>query len=143
MSSPRPTAPPRQRSGPLLAVVIGAVVVVAAIVAVVVANRGSDGSNDAAPNDQQTRPVQVAGTALPRLADSGADPAIGTKAPALTGQSFDGSPVVVTPGQRPTLLVFVAHWCPHCRAEVPRLVQWLTSPQTPSGLDVVAVSTGV
>ncbi|NCZ56650.1 MAG: hypothetical protein EBY86_08450 [Acidimicrobiia bacterium] len=46
-----------------------------------------------------------------------------------------------TPGT-PMLLVFLAHWCPHCQAEVPVLVKWNQSMLVPDNLDVIAVATG-
>jgi len=136
-----PAQPPAQRSGrgALIALGIAAVVVIAAVIAVV-ATRSDDAS--AGP---QTYPVQVTGTALPADPDvSGpSDPAIGKTPPTLTGQSlFDGTPLSITPGGgAPQLVVFVAHWCPHCQREVPLLVRWMSSAQKPSDLKVVAVST--
>ena len=54
------------------------------------------------------------------------DPAIGKTVPTLTGKSvYDGGAVTIGPdtgGGKPQVIVFVAHWCPHCQAEVPRLV---------------------
>jgi thiol-disulfide isomerase/thioredoxin len=38
-------------------------------------------------------------------------------------------------------VVFLAHWCPHCQREVPRLVEWSESGDLPAGVDVVAVAT--
>ena len=32
--------------------------------------------------------------------------------------SFDGTPVEIAPDGKAKLVVFLAHWCPHCRAEV-------------------------
>jgi thiol-disulfide isomerase/thioredoxin len=114
--------------------------VLAAIVAIA-ASGGSD-NNKAAAGDQQTRPVTVTGTALTPLPDTGgADPAIGVIAPSLTGQSFDGTAVSWSPG-RPTLLVFLAHWCPHCQAEIPLLVSWKAAGIAPEGLDVLGIATG-
>jgi thiol-disulfide isomerase/thioredoxin len=50
--------------------------------------------------------------------------------------------MTITPGGgHPTLVVFAAHWCPHCQHEVPLLVQWMNSSQKPADLKVVAVST--
>ncbi len=50
--------------------------------------------------------------------------------------------MTITPGGgAPKLVVFVAHWCPHCQREVPLLVNWMSSGQKPANLDVVAVST--
>ncbi len=91
---------------------------------------------------QQTQPVQVAGAGLPPLGDStgAGDPALGQQAPSLVGKSFDGSPVTVSPGKA-TLIVFLAHWCPHCQREVPRLVSWFQLGQVPTGLDVIGVAT--
>jgi thiol-disulfide isomerase/thioredoxin len=148
-AKPRPGAakkaaappPPAKRSGrgALIALGIAAVVVVAAVIAVV-ATRSDDSS--AGP---QTYPVQVTGTALPADPDQGgpSEPAIGKTPPALTGQSlFDGSPLSITPGGgSPQLVVFVAHWCPHCQRQVPLLVRWMNSAQKPADLKVVAVST--
>ncbi len=81
------------------------------------------------------------GTALPALASDGPDPAVGTMAPTLVGSAFDGSPVAVKPG-RPTLVIFLAHWCPHCQREVPVLTQWQKSGGVPDGVDVIGVATG-
>jgi len=140
---PPPKSPPPRRSGSgaYVALIVAAVVVVIAVVAVIVTRSDSSDDSNAGP---QTYPVQVTGTALPKLPDPpAADPAIGSPAPTLTGQSlFDGSPMTIAPGGgTPKLLVFVAHWCPHCQREVPVLVQWMASGQKPADLNVVAVST--
>jgi thiol-disulfide isomerase/thioredoxin len=106
------------------------------------ATSGSTGSAPAAPAvaAAETGSVTVTGDVLPaRTADG--DPALGRTAPTLAGQSFDGSPQTIAPG-KPTLVVFVAHWCPHCQREVPRLVEWSASRDVPDGLDVIAVATG-
>jgi cytochrome c biogenesis protein CcmG, thiol:disulfide interchange protein DsbE len=71
------------------------------------------------------------------------DPGLNKKPPELSGQTFDGSTISIVPGGKQKLVIFVAHWCPHCRAEVPRIVQWMASTQKPANLDIVAVSTAV
>jgi thiol-disulfide isomerase/thioredoxin len=61
----------------------------------------------------------------------------------LSGVSFDGSPVTVgTPGA-PTIVAFVAHWCPHCQKEVPLLQQWRSDGSLPAGVNWATVSTSV
>jgi thiol-disulfide isomerase/thioredoxin len=89
---------------------------------------------------QQTQPVTVTGAALPPLGDGTNDAALGLQAPTLSGKSFDGTPVTVAPGKA-TLVVFLAHWCPHCQREVPRLVSWFQAGKVPAGLDVFGVAT--
>ena len=105
----------------------------------------SDASGDAEPQDaiQQNGPISISGDPLPIL-ESAEDPAIGTPAPVVTGQSFDGTEVVVGgPSDNATMVVFLAHWCPACNAEVPELVALNAAGSVPDGLDVVAVSTAV
>lgn len=83
------------------------------------------------------------GEALPALGDATVDPALGKQAPTLSGYNFAGEPVNVNPGSdgKPTLLVFLAHWCPHCNAEVPRLNDWRDKGLVPENLRVVGVTT--
>ena len=92
----------------------------------------------------QFQDVTVTGTALPTLPREGSDPALDTAAPTLSGYDFRGNPISVnTPEDtRNTLLVFLAHWCPHCNEEVPRLVEWREKGLIPDNLRVVGIATG-
>ncbi len=117
--------PNKPGSGPDRRIVVGAVVgavIVALAAIVVVASRGDDSAPAAAKAEYGA--VDVAGPALPSLPDTGADPAVGSTAPAITSETPSGT-VTVDPTQetQPVMLVFLAHWCPHCQAELPRLVQ--------------------
>jgi thiol-disulfide isomerase/thioredoxin len=135
----RRPAPPaaRQRSRVVVWAAAAAVVLLALVVAVV-ASRGGGGPTTAT-GTEQTRPVTVTGAALPAYG-TGTDPAVGAAAPELYGASFDGTPVNVTHDGRGKLLLFVAHWCPHCQREVPLVVEHLRS-ALPEGVDLVAVAT--
>lgn len=144
-------------------VVIG-VVVIAVVVALIVAIATSGGSSDDSSSSGATdgssavtapgaasevaaaenQPVTIEGQILDPLGDPSADSAIGAPAPLLRGFSFDGRPVTIEPGDgRSYMVVFLAHWCPHCNAEVPRLIEWKNMGMVPDGLEVVGVSTGV
>jgi thiol-disulfide isomerase/thioredoxin len=120
---------------------LAAVVVLAVVVAVV----GSGGSSDDASGATkwETASVSVSGTPLPQY-DSAVspDPAVGDTIPTLEGKSvFDGTPVKIAPDGKPQLVLFVAHWCPHCQAEVPRMVS-LAKDGVFDGVHVTAVATG-
>ena len=93
------------------------------------------------PNEYQK--VSVTGDKLVGLPDSGADPALGKKAPTLNGYDHYGRPAVIAPGTtgQATMVVFLAHWCPHCNAEVPVLNKWRESGKVPANLRVVGVTT--
>jgi thiol-disulfide isomerase/thioredoxin len=131
-----------RKAAPIIAVAIAAVLG-AVLVAVLTGGKKGDPSAADASGVAQVRPVTVTGTALPELGDPANDKAVGTKPPEIAGQSFTGKAVSIVPGGKAKLVVFVAHWCPHCRAEVPRIVQWMASGDKPAGLDVYAVSTAV
>jgi thiol-disulfide isomerase/thioredoxin len=133
------SAPKKQSSPPWLWIGVGAVVVVALVIAVIASAGGS--SDDTATDDPQTQPVTVTGNPLPTLADSGADPGVGQTAPTLAGTSFDGSAVDVKADGTGKLVLFVAHWCPHCQREVPLLVDHLQSTTLPAGVELVTVAT--
>ncbi len=106
---------------------------------------GDDGGEvvDSPANVGETRPIVFTGEPLPPL-DEGADPAIGTVAPTIEGEGFDGSAITVGgASSSPTMVVYVAHWCPACNEEIPELVSLAESGALPDDLNVVAVSTAV
>ncbi|MGA0879161.1 MAG: TlpA family protein disulfide reductase [Ilumatobacteraceae bacterium] len=133
-------------------VVIGIVLVILAALVIALFSSDSSSGDDTADGgdstvvvvNEENQPVTVTGAALASLQDPSVDPAVGTTAPKLEGLAFDGSPVVVQPGDgQAYLLVFLAHWCPHCNAEIPRLVTWFESGRVPENLRVIGVSTAV
>lgn len=89
----------------------------------------------------ETAAVSVQGTKLPPFTGTDTDRAIGEPIPTLTGKGFDGKPVTISPTGKPQLVMFVAHWCPHCQAEVPRIVT-LAKKKAFKGIDVSTVATG-
>ncbi|MEW6475298.1 MAG: TlpA disulfide reductase family protein [Actinomycetota bacterium] len=131
----------RKKQPPWLWIGVAAVVLVLAVAAIA-SGGGSDGDKTA-EGVEQTRPVNVTGSALEKFRPGGADPAIGKTIPEVRGQSFDGTPVEISNDGRAKLILFVAHWCPHCQKEIPLLADWLKSNQLPSGVDLYTVSTGV
>jgi cytochrome c biogenesis protein CcmG/thiol:disulfide interchange protein DsbE len=95
----------------------------------------------------QIGPLEVVGAPLPPLEPGVSiadDPARGMVAPVLVGENFAGDTVRVDPAaDGPTLVLFLAHWCPHCNSEVPRVNELRDAGSLPADLDVVAVSTAV
>ncbi len=124
------------------AVVIG-VVAIAAIIAIALAGRGDSGNTADTSGLQQIQPVDVSGTKLPTFDESNPnDPAIGMTIPTVTGKSFDGTPVTIQPTGSPQMLMFVAHWCPHCQREVPLVSDWMKKGGLPAGVQLTTVATG-
>jgi cytochrome c biogenesis protein CcmG/thiol:disulfide interchange protein DsbE len=92
-----------------------------------------------------SQPVTVTGDPLPAFTSGGAsDTAIGMTAPKLDGLNFNGEAIKVdAEANGAYMLVFLAHWCPHCNAEVPRLLTWKNSGAVPADLDIIGVATAV
>ena len=132
----RPGRSARASRTPILVFGAIAVLVVAAIVAALLLSSPSS-------SEPSAERVQVTGTALPALAPGSDDPAIGMPLPTLTGVGVDGEPLVIGPDEGPVAIVVLAHWCPHCQAELPRLVDWLGTNEVPDGVRLVALSTAI
>lgn len=124
---------------PVVGIVI-AVVVVLGVVAII-ASRGSD-TTKSAKGLHETRPVSVSGKTLPTSPTSGADPAVGMTAPELHGKTFAGKPIDITNDGKPKLIIFAAHWCPHCQKEMPLLAGEFKTNGLPQGVDLYTVATG-
>lgn len=145
----------RPRTGLYIVAATAAVVIVLGVVAIVMTSGGSEPAAegtgvDAAQNaTQEAGSVTVTGEPLPSYpqvesfaAPADQDPAVGLTPPLLEGQTFDGSDVTIDPGDGTAkLVVFFAHWCPHCQREAPELQNLFDDGKVPEGVEVYAVST--
>ena len=120
----------------LVAAVFG-VFAVAVLITAIVAAGGSGGGDDSGL--QQTQPVSSTGAALLPLGTN--DTEIGKAAPVVTGSSFDGTAMTIGAAGTASLIVFVAHWCPHCQKEVPVIADWVNEVGLPAGLNLVSIAT--
>ena len=135
-AAPKPEAPKK----PIALYIGGAVLGLAAIVGIVVAAINQDG-----PTGEQYQDSQISGTHLSTVPSDvkgmyTEDPAKGKPIPSVTGKAFDGSTIQITKGE-PQLLIFAAHWCPHCNAEIPLLNDWIASGVIPSDVKITAIAT--
>lgn len=126
-----------------------ALIVVIGIVVIVVGRSSSSSGGAASPSGGTVVPngkldfgsIAVQGTNVPVKPDSGADPAIGTVIPTVAGQQFNGDQLTITPDGKPKIIMVMAHWCPHCQAEVPRVQSWLDADKMPTDVSLVTLAT--
>ena len=72
------------------------------------------------------------------------DAAFGLPGPLVQGQDYEGNPSSIGgPSDGPTMLVFLAHWCPHCNDEIPVLIELNDNGDLPDDLNVIGISTAV
>ena len=155
--------PPKRRGGIYLAAA-------AALLAVAIAAIAVNSSDDAAgqrstpqppatdlprstivASDVAAQPATISGDPLPTDLGESSDPALGRPLPRVEGRSFDEAPVAVgnadvdgagdPSAAEPTVVVVMAHWCPHCQAEIPRIVDAYSRGELPLGVRVVGVAT--
>lgn len=85
--------------------------------------------------------IVVEGAPLPQYQSGGVDGAVQKVAPSISGADWDGTPHRIAADGRPKIVIFLAHWCPHCKAEVPVVTRWISEGNLPSEVDVYSVTT--
>lgn len=89
-------------------------------------------------------PIELDGDAIGVFTGQGidlSDAAIGLRAPVITGEDYNGAPLTIGNDGKPKILVFLAHWCQFCQAEVPRLNARFNGAISEDGVDFYAVAT--
>jgi thiol-disulfide isomerase/thioredoxin len=164
VTAKKPPAAPPGRKLPIVWIVLIGVVLVAGVTAVILAKRSGDkevanqtsekvvlgtdaptttGASTSEPGSTATtEPASTTGT-LPLYEATQVDRAVGMTIPTVTGQDFDGKPITIGPGGTAQIIMFVAHWCPHCQREVPKIAAHLAESPMPDDVKLVTVSTSV
>ncbi|MCB1248786.1 MAG: TlpA family protein disulfide reductase [Acidimicrobiales bacterium] len=141
----------KRRTGLIIGVLVVAVVV-ALLVALLarrseeVTTAGGDGGGSGNPGTvvEGNIPyggVNVQGAPLPEYKGE-PDDAVGMTAPTLNGSRFDEQPITIPAQGKGAIIMFLAHWCPHCQAEVPRLQEYINANGLPQDVNLFAVATG-
>lgn len=119
-----------------------AVVLVAGLIAVLATRDSNDKGDDNAAGSSTTVPDCTADGPLPEFKDSNNDAAICRTIPTISGTSLDGKPMTIGAADgKAKVILFVAHWCPHCQREVPLIVSHLRETPMPSDVELLTVST--
>jgi len=128
---------------------VGIVIVIALVAAIAITSKkdSSSGTGTGAAGTVVPTPaisvgeVTVTGAPVAQAPDGSADPALGKPVPQVSGQQFDGTKLTIPAAGTPKVVMFVAHWCPHCQKEVPELSKHWAQVGLPSGVDLYAVAT--
>ena len=129
----------------LVPAIADAVIAVAALAAIWLSSgsSGGGGSSDRpsdlpAVSDPAGQTPVVSGTPLPAFTSPSDDPAVGDTIPTVTTPTAS-----IELNGRAKVLLFLAHWCPHCQAEVPVVQDWIDAGSLPDDVDLISVSTGI
>lgn len=117
---------------------VGLALGVAAVLVVALAFALFGGGDDPAPSD-----FDLDAIAAPSI-EGAPVTGQGGEAPAVVGASLLGGGEVAVPVQgEATMIVFLAHWCPHCNDELPVVEEWLDAGPLPDGVAVRTVATAI
>lgn len=116
--------------------VIGGGILAVLALAVVFAFSGADDVADGFAFGE----VSVDGSALPVFQAGTNDPAVGSPAPMIRGADDDGNALTIGGPGEPRIVLFLAHWCSHCQAEVPRVTGFLA--ENDVDVEFLSVATG-
>jgi thiol-disulfide isomerase/thioredoxin len=132
----------RSSSSSSLPLVLGGLAVI--VLAVLIAVFTASGREEAVSVDELAGDPTIDGEALPAFGgDTGNDPALGTRAPVVSGTDFDDNVTTLGETGQPHLLLFLASWCPACQAELPEVVEWLEEGNLPADVELTAIATGL
>ena len=142
----RPSLPTAegQRSGLGKKIVLaGLGLVVLAVVVVIGITLATEDERNAEDQALLLPDVAVTGSVLPPHNNTADDPAVGLPAPEVSSFDFSGQPAAIEQDGIPKMILFLAHWCDHCRREVPAVQAWINENGIPAGVDFVSVATSI
>ena len=122
------------------------VIVGVAVVAMVLSQAGSGGAGASRRTVAGADRGRRAGDhrlALPKFTPDPGRPGLGMRRRPWSGQDYAGHTVTIAPTGKPMLVIFAAHWCPHCQREVPLIQQWINAGKAPPDVELRSVSTGI
>lgn len=99
-------------------------------------------TEDAQEDQAAWKEASVEG-ALPPFQQPEGDAAVGLPLPTVSGFGFGGEAQTIAADGRPKVIVFLAHWCPHCQREVPAVQEYLDANGVPEGVDFISIATGI
>ncbi len=116
--------------------ILGGVVLLALIVLLAISIAG-EGEIDTTVGYGE---VTMDGDPLPTYSDPSNDPAAGMTLATISGGDWNDNQYTIAPDGTPKIVVLLAHWCPHCQAEVPVIQQWVNDGNLPDGIDMYSVT---
>ncbi len=127
---------PKQRNNSTWVFVGLVLAIVAAFIVAIVLSQSKSTAAEIGPK------VKVSGQPLSAyVGPDKPDTAIGQQVPEVSGHSLSGKSLTIGKPGQPTVYAFLAHWCPHCQAEVPVLVQLHKSKNWPSNVALQGIAT--
>ena len=68
---------------------------------------------------------------------------VGLQAPSFSGPDQNSEIISLEKNGKSKILLFLAHWCPHCQAEVPVVQEYIDTFGLPADVEVIGILTSI
>lgn len=86
----------------------------------------------------------ISGDALPEYAgENDINISVGLQAPLFSGPDQNSEIISLEKNGKSKILLFLAHWCPHCQAEVPIVQEYIDTYGLPADVEVIGILTSI
>ena len=86
----------------------------------------------------------ISGDALPEYAgENDINISVGLQAPSFSGPDQNSEIISLEKNGKSKILLFLAHWCPHCQAEVPVVQEYIDTFGLPADVEVIGILTSI
>jgi cytochrome c biogenesis protein CcmG/thiol:disulfide interchange protein DsbE len=86
----------------------------------------------------------ISGDALPEYAgENDVNISVGLQAPSFSGPDQNSEIISLEKNGKSKILLFLAHWCPHCQAEVPVVQEYIDTFGLPADVEVIGILTSI
>ena len=86
----------------------------------------------------------ISGDVLPEYAgENDINVSVGLQAPSFSGPDQNSEIISLEKNGKSKILLFLAHWCPHCQAEVPVVQEYIDTFGLPADVEVIGILTSI
>jgi len=86
----------------------------------------------------------ISGDVLPEYAgENDINISVGLQAPSFSGPDQNSEIISLEKNGKSKILLFLAHWCPHCQAEVPVVQEYIDTFGLPADVEVIGILTSI
>jgi len=121
-------------------IIVGAIVLVVGLAVAIGVSLVDEPLDGNLPEGETT----ISGDALPEYAgENDINISVGLQAPSFSGPDQNSEIISLEKNGKSKILLFLAHWCPHCQAEVPVVQEYIDTFGLPADVEVIGILTSI
>ena len=121
-------------------IIVGAIVLVVGLAVAIGVSLVDEPLDGNLPEGETT----ISGDILPEYAgENDINISVGLQAPSFSGPDQNSEIISLEKNGKSKILLFLAHWCPHCQAEVPVVQEYIDTFGLPADVEVIGILTSI